>query len=124
MHVSQQQISLYEEKDEIEERMLKQFSEVLEVPIDLIKNLEEDSKLSFYIENITNENSPGNNIGTSITDNSTNNYTDKALYTALEQMQKLYEKGMELYESSLQSNNQLLKTLQDRIDILEKQQNK
>ena len=127
IHVSQQQISLYEEKDEIEERMLKQFSEVLEVPVDLIKNLEEDSKLSFYIENNTqeNENSPGSkNVTVNESNNSTNNYTDKALYTALEQMQKLYEKGMELYANSLQSNNNLLKTLQERIDLLEKQQNK
>ncbi|WP_106829441.1 helix-turn-helix domain-containing protein [Parabacteroides pacaensis] len=128
VHLVQQRISYYEEKKEIDPEMLDRFAKALKVPVELIKNMEEDSKLSFYIENNTqnqeNENSPdSSNIGIN-NDNSTNNYTDKALYTALEQMQKLYEKGMELYESSLQSNNNLLKTLQERIDLLEKQQNK
>ena len=127
VHLVQQRISYYEEKKEIDPEMLDRFAKALKVPVELIKNMEEDSQLSFYIENNTqeNENSPGNkNVTVNESDNSTNNYTDKALYTALEQMQKLYEKGMELYANSLQSNNNLLKTLQERIDLLEKQQNK
>lgn len=121
MHLSQQQISYYEEQEEMEEKILNEFAKVLEVPVEMIKNMEEDTKLSFYIENNTqeNENSPSSNMqfGTDVR-STTNNYTDKALYDALEQMQKLYEKGMQLYESSLQANNQLLQSL---ITILGKQ---
>lgn len=120
MHLSQQQISYYEDQEEMEEKILNEFAKVLEVPVEMIKNLEEDTKLSFYIENNTqeNENSPNSMNGNNANNTTTNNYADKALYDALEQMQKLYEKGMQLYESSLQANNQLLQSL---ITILGKQ---
>ena len=113
-HICQQQVSHYENEKEIEDNILKQFAKGLGVSVELIKELEEETPLVFYIENNTfdqeNENSAGSK-NVAINENSTNNYADKALYDALEQMQKLYEKGMQLYESSLQANNQLLQSL-------------
>ncbi|WP_106829566.1 helix-turn-helix domain-containing protein [Parabacteroides pacaensis] len=129
VHMCQQQVSYYEKEEVIEDIIIKKFAESLGVSEDFIKEMEEETPLTVYIENNTISDisdNKGNVVGIvgGENTNNTTNQNDQALYTALEQMQKLYEKGMELYESSLQSNNNLLKALQERIDILEKQQNK
>ena len=120
VHIVQQRISFYEEQEEIDDEMLERFAQALGVTTDLIKELEDDKPFAYYIENntVTNENNTTENgnfatVGSLEGGLNTNNYVDKALYTALEQMQKLYE-------SSMQLCNQYFKTLEARVEALEK----
>jgi len=46
--VSQAQVSKIEEQEEIEEELLKQIAEILEVPVDAIKNFT-DERVTYYI---------------------------------------------------------------------------
>jgi len=51
--LSQQTVSRYESTRVIDDEMLDRFAKALDVPVDLIKTLEEDSEVNFYIENNT-----------------------------------------------------------------------
>jgi len=51
--LSQQTISRYESSRVIDDEMLDRFAKALEVPVDLIKTIEEDSEVNFFIENNT-----------------------------------------------------------------------
>ena len=118
VHIVQQRISFYEEQEEIDDEMLERFAQALGVTTDLIKELEDDKPFAYYIQNntITNENNTtesGTITGQIGENHSSTINPDKALYTALEQMQKLYE-------SSMQLCNQYFKTLEARVEALEK----
>lgn len=119
----QQAVSTYEEQGKIEEAMLERFAKALQVPVELIKNMEEGKPMVEYIQNNNfnntdesdSKNAPfmaeENNIEGGI---ATTHQTDKNLYPILEQMQKLYENSIKLYE-------QLLKSTEERMTALEKE---
>lgn len=119
--MSQQALCRYEDQEKIEDSVLERFAKGLGVSVEFIKELEEDKPLTFYIENNTiSENTVDNTASSIIAVNNvnedvTNNYqTDKALQVALEQLQKLYETNMQLY-------NQYFKSSQEKFDRLEKE---
>lgn len=113
--MTQPSVCRYEEKEKIEEHILERMAKALEVSVDFIKEMEEDKSLSYYIENNT---FTDNNVG--MANNSTiNNQSSQTLYTALEQMQKLYDSGMELYKNSLEAYQQVLKRTEEKIATFE-----
>ncbi|WP_106832268.1 helix-turn-helix domain-containing protein [Parabacteroides pacaensis] len=122
----QSRVCYYESLEKISDDILERFAKVLNVSVDFIKEMEEDKPLMYYIENntVTNENNTtesGSSLG-NINGNSTlNNHIDKSLYTALEQMQKLYESSMQLYNNSMQLYNEHLKSTEEKISTLEKE---
>lgn len=119
--MSQETVSRNEKKNEIEDAILEQFSKGLGVSKEFIKELEDDKPLTVYMENntITNENSPGSkeNIGTNqeINDSGTNNYADKNLSAALEQMLQLYKVNMQLYDQLLNCTRKELEVLKEEV---------
>ncbi len=106
VHLSQQTISRYEDKAVLDEEMLQRFSKALEVPVEVIKNMEEDNLVSFYIEN--NTFAAGNNFG--INNTTYNN--------PIEEILKLSNEKVELYERMLaiekEKNAMLEKLLNDK----------
>lgn len=112
--MSQEAVSRYENKVRIEDEVLKQFAKGLDVSVDLIKELEEDKPLVFYIENNTFSGNDTTIAAEYKPGEITNNYIDKAFYDSLLQMQKLYENSIRLYD-------QLLQSTQEKIASLEKQ---
>lgn len=91
--LSQQAISTYEQKKEIEHEMLQRFAKVLHVSVELIRDLEEDP-VTIIIENNTFEKgSIANVVG-----NNTNNYNNpiEQIIELNKEKQALYERMLEL----------------------------
>lgn len=106
--ISQQAVSFYEQKKVIEDDMLEKFAKVLDVPVDLIKEMEEDP-LTIIVEN----NTFGDyGIGCSYVneDNSTKTYNpiDKIIELSKEKT-VLYERMLELEKEKNKMMEQILK---------------
>lgn len=129
--MSQETLSRYEEKDKIDDEILARMAKVLGVPVEFIKEMEDDKPLAFYIENntITNENNTtaaGGEIGNISSKNECpstyNHYVDKEFYTTLlDRMQSLYEKSMLLYQENNKFLHQQIASLEKEIELLKKQ---
>jgi transcriptional regulator with XRE-family HTH domain len=104
--VSQQAISQTEQKSVVEEILLSKVAIALEVPIEVLKEMEDVSDVSFYVENNTFE-ARDNAQTVHAKENIYNNYC------SLDEIQKLYEEKEALYE-------QQLKDKQNEIDFLRK----
>lgn len=116
----QQRISYYEEKEKIDDELLQRFAKALDVSTDLIKELEDDKPLAYYIQNNTisdNKDNSTNSVGIGATITTTNQ-TDKALYASLEQMQKLYENSIQLYKQLLESTQEKIANLENELSQL------
>ncbi|MDR0745549.1 MAG: helix-turn-helix domain-containing protein [Mediterranea sp.] len=102
--LSQQAVSQIEQKSVIEEVLLDKMAIVLEVPVDVLREMEDVSDVSFYVENNTFE----------ARDNTqTVHAKDYNNYCSLDEIQKLYEEKETLYERQL-------KDKQNQIDFLKK----
>lgn len=99
VHLSQQTISRYEDKRVIDEEMLQRFAKALEIPVETLKNMEEDACFNYYIEN--------------------NTFSDHAIaiiqnnYNPIAEVIKLCNEKVELYERMLANEK-------EKISLLEK----
>lgn len=120
----QQAVSTYEEQENIDDEMLGRFAKALKVPVELIKNLEDNKSLVEYIQNNNTFTNAEN--GTSVIASpfeggvNTSYQADKNLFTALEQMQKLYSNSIELYDKLLKSTEEKISMLEKEISQLKK----
>lgn len=83
--MSPQALSRYEAQEVVNDDILKQVAKGLNVSIDLIKELEEEKSLAFYVENNTFS---GNNATTTMNMSSTDSSTDKSVTYQIDQNQK------------------------------------
>lgn len=100
VNLSQQTISRYEDKRVIDEEMLQRFAKALEVPVEILKNMEEDACFNYYVEN--NTFSDNVNAGGIL-----NNYNP------VDEIIKLCNEKVELYERMLANEK-------EKISLLEK----
>lgn len=100
VNLSQQTISRYEDKRVIDEEMLQRFAKALEVPVEILKNMEEDVCFNYYVEN--NTFSDNVNAGGIL-----NNYNP------VDEIIKLCNEKVELYERMLANEK-------EKISLLEK----
>ncbi|HEY5746940.1 MAG TPA: helix-turn-helix domain-containing protein [Chryseolinea sp.] len=103
----QKRISTLEGKEVIEQELLEQLAKALKVPVDAIKNYDEDAHLSYF--NTFNDHSFANIIGPHGT---INNPVERWL-EALDKNEKLHEEAKRLYEA-------LLKSEREKVALLEK----
>ncbi|MCH5687304.1 helix-turn-helix domain-containing protein [Niabella sp. W65] len=75
---NQRKISLLEQKEEIDDPLLKQIADVLKVPVEAIKNFDEEAAI--------------NVIGNSYHDNSTSNVNYHCTFNPIDKIVELYEK--------------------------------
>lgn len=99
---NQKKISLLEQKEEIEPHILEQVAKVLKVPVDAIKNFDQETALNIF-SNTYHDNS-------SILGTYNFNPIDK-LVEALDENKKLYEK---LLQSEREKNELLQKMLDEK----------
>lgn len=88
---SQKKVSLLEQREEIEEELLRQVAEVLKVPAEAIKNFNEEKAVNIISNSFT---SHDNATGLIYNSNPTFNPIDK-LIEVFEQNKKLYERLLE-----------------------------
>ncbi|MDR2916296.1 MAG: helix-turn-helix domain-containing protein [Tannerella sp.] len=90
---SQQTVSRYESTRVIENSILERFAKALEVPVDMIKTLEEDNNINLYIEN--NTIAKGGNL------NAFGEIDNENIFYPLEKIMELCNEKTELYERML-----------------------
>ena len=97
---TQKKISLLEAKETIEPEILSQVAKALKVPVDSIKNFNEDATVSI-IANTFNSN-----------DNSTLNAVNyHCTFNPIDKIVQLYEEKVALYERMIKEKNELLDKL-------------
>ncbi|WP_153796795.1 helix-turn-helix domain-containing protein [Foetidibacter luteolus] len=92
---NQRKISLLEQKDVIEEELLEQVAKVLKVPVEAIKNFDEEAAI--------------NVIGNNYHDNSTSNVNYHCTFNPI-------DKIIELYEALVKSEKEKVQILQSILD--------
>jgi transcriptional regulator with XRE-family HTH domain len=100
---NQMKVSRLEAKEEIEDRILNDVAKALKIPVEAIKNLDDETAINF-IANTFNDGSPGINY--------------KCNFNPLDKYVEAIEKNEKLYEALLQSEREktalLEKILQDK----------
>ena len=104
---NQKKISLLEQKEEVEPQLLEQVAKVLKVPVDLIKDFDEQGEVNYY--NTFHDHSTNGIIGGSYATVNFNPLDE--LMKALEENKRLNEENKRLYERLLQSEREKIETV-------------
>lgn len=108
--MSRQALSRYEAQEVVNDDILKQVAKGLDVSVDLIKELEEDKSLAFYVENNTFS---GNAlIMHAANDESTIYQIDETPKALLEEVRKTCEEARLQYENIIVTYKQMLESCQ------------
>ena len=99
---NQKKISLLEQKDVIEDPLLKQISEVLKVPVEAFQNFDEEQAINIISNTFNDEAFIGNSGGT---------YN----INPLQEMIKLHEEKIALYERMLKEKDEMMTRLEKLI---------
>lgn len=101
---SQKKISLLEQKEEVEDDLLRQVAEILKVPAEAIKSFNEEKAVNIISNSFT---SHDNATGLIYNHNPTFNPIDK-LIEAMEENQKLYERLLESEREKVEMMKKML----------------
>lgn len=96
---NQKKISLLEQKDVIEDPLLKKISEVLKIPVEAFQNFDEEQAV-----NIISNTFGDNSIGYQKNDN--------PIFNPIEQVLKLHEEKIALYERMLKEKDEMMGRLE------------
>ncbi|AYN03729.1 helix-turn-helix transcriptional regulator [Flavobacterium sp. 140616W15] len=100
---NQKKISMLEQKDVIEDSLLKQISAVLRIPVEAFQNFDEEQAINFISNNFDN-----GAIGFQKNDNCTFNTIDKIV--------QLYDEKIALYERMLRERDEMMVKLEKLIN--------
>lgn len=103
---NQKKISLLEQKHVVEEALLQKISEVMKIPVEAFQNFDEEAAINI-ISNTFNDQSNGYNYYPTIHINP----VEKWLET-LEEIKRLNEDKIALYERMLKEKNETIEMLQ------------
>jgi hypothetical protein len=98
---NQQKISLLEQKEVVDPAILQQVSVALKIPVEALQNFDEEQAVNIIANtfNIDKDAYIGNPNATFI-------------FNPLEEIKKLYEEKMELYERMLKENGEMISRLE------------
>ncbi|AZA56144.1 helix-turn-helix domain-containing protein [Chryseobacterium shandongense] len=100
---NQKKISLLEQKEEIDENLLKTISQALKIPVEAFQNFDEEQAINIISNTFDNCQQPA-----SVFYNSTVNQTD--------QFVKLHEEKIALYERMLKEKDEMMDRLEKLIN--------
>ncbi|WP_294323905.1 helix-turn-helix transcriptional regulator [uncultured Chryseobacterium sp.] len=95
---NQKKISILEQKGVVEEALLKKISEVLNIPVEAFQNFDEQSAISIIANTITNHDN-----GSVVNHN--------PVFHPVEQLMKLHEEKIALYERMLKEKEEMMERL-------------
>lgn len=104
---NQQKVSLIEQKETIEENLLRQISSVLKIPVEAFQNFDEEQAVNVIANTFNQEAFIGNSGGT-------------YHINPLEKLIQLHEEKMSLYERMLKEYERMLKEKDDMMTRLER----
>jgi transcriptional regulator with XRE-family HTH domain len=105
---SQKKISLLEQKEEVEANLLSQIAEVLKLPVEAFQNFDEEQVVNI-ISNTFNDQSNGYNYYPVFNINPMEKWLE-----SLEQIKKLNEEKIALYERMLKEKDEMMERLIER----------
>lgn len=125
--MTQTTVCSYENKEQIDEEILMRFAKGLDVSLGLLKELEDDKSIAYYIEN--NTFTDNSSIGNLDNNSQTVNHKDENVSIFLEQLKQicednrnlyeenrqLYQQTIKLYESNMESALERIKNLEEKI---------
>lgn len=100
---NQKKISMLEQKDIIEDQLLKEISNILKIPVEAIQNFEEEQAVNVIANTFGN-----NGIGYQRNDNPT--------FNPIEQVLKMHEEKIDLYERMLKEKDEMMHRLEKLIN--------
>ena len=106
---SQKKISLLEQKETVEDAILAQVSDILKIPVEAIQNFDEEQAVNIIANTVTTVND--NATGQLFQINPTINTSEKWL-EALEEIRKLNEEKIALYERMLKEKDEVMARLE------------
>ncbi len=110
---NQKKISLLEQKDVIEDDMLRQISNALKIPVEAFQNFDEEQAVNIIANTVTTVND--NATGQLFQINSTINTSEKWI-EALEEIKKLNNEKIALYERMLKEKEEMMAKLEKLIN--------
>ncbi|MBZ4190550.1 helix-turn-helix transcriptional regulator [Niabella beijingensis] len=105
---NQRKISLLEQKEIIEEPLLKQISDVLKVPVDVIKNFDEEAAISYI--NTFHDNSINHGA----------NFNYKCNFNPFDKWAEEVTENRKLYERLLQAEKEKMDLLKKLLEKMER----
>lgn len=99
---NQKKISMLEQKDIIEDHLLKEISNILKIPVEAIQNFDEEQAINI-ISNTFGDNACVGNPNSTFTFNS------------IAEMKKLHEEKIALYERMLKEKDEMMQRLEKLI---------
>jgi len=100
---NQKKISMLEQKDVIEEDMLRQISAALKIPVEAFQNFDEQAAVNIIANTITN-----NDNGAV--------YNQNPIFQPIDQLLKLHEEKIALYERMLKEKDEMMVRLEKLIN--------
>lgn len=100
---NQKKISLLEQKDVIEDDLLKQISNILKIPVEAIQNFDEQSAINIIANTITN-----NDNGAV--------YNHNPVFQPIDKLVQLHEEKIALYERMLKEKDEMMARLEKLIN--------
>jgi len=100
---NQKKISMLEQKDVIEEDMLRQISNALKIPVEAFQNFDEQAAVNIIANTITN-----NDNGAV--------YNQNPIFQPIDQLLKLHEEKIALYERMLKEKDEMMVRLEKLIN--------
>lgn len=110
---NQKKISLLEQKDVIDENLLKAISQALKIPVEAFQNFDEEQAINIIANTVTTVND--NATGQLFQINPTINTSEKWI-EALEEIKKLNGEKTELYERMLKEKDEMMDRLEKLIN--------
>ncbi|MGY6744916.1 MAG: XRE family transcriptional regulator [Cecembia sp.] len=99
---SQKKISLLEQREIIEEDILKQVSEILRIPVEAIKNFDEEQAVNIISNTVNNsDNATGNSL-----------YSYYPTFNPIDKIVQLYDEKIALYERMLKEKDEMMARLE------------
>ncbi|WP_144604722.1 helix-turn-helix domain-containing protein [Algoriphagus algorifonticola] len=98
---SQKKISLLEQREEIEEELLRQVGEILQIPVEAIKKFDEEQAVT-VISSTFNDNSSVVN--------------KNPIFNPVDQLLKLHEEKIALYERMLKEKDEMMARLEKLLE--------
>ncbi len=103
---NQQKISLLEQKETIELPLLRQISDAMKVPVEAIQNFDEEQAINIISNTVNNnDNATGNSL-----------FSYYPTINSIEQIIKLHEEKIALYERMLKEKDQMMERLEKLIN--------
>lgn len=110
---NQKKVSLLEQKEIIEDPLLKRISEVLKIPVEAFQNFGEEQAVNIIANTVTTVN---DNATCQVFQINPTINTSEKWFEALDEIKKLNEEKIALYERMLKEKDEMMATLEKLIE--------